>query len=216
MPHTTAAPARVCVLDGGYRREARALLYNVYRNDPTFAYLFDAQRPGFERRLRTLIREWVRQHFYLQLPAVGLLLEDRLIGVALIVPPLRRLGVADSWAWRLRMMLGAGVRCTRRFMDYQAAIATCMPSDQLHVLPLLGVQAQHQGTHYPAQLLQAVQEWCAQDTVTEGVVVDTGNEHHLAFYQSQGYAQIGEVAVGPIRQRVFLHANPTAARAASL
>jgi hypothetical protein len=70
-----------------------------------------------------LVREWVRQHFYLQLPAIGLLVDDRLIALALIVPPQRRLGVADSWAWRLRMMLGTGLRCTRRYLDYQAALA---------------------------------------------------------------------------------------------
>lgn len=46
MPETTAAPARVCLLDDGYSREARSLLYNAYRHEPTFAYIFEAQRPG--------------------------------------------------------------------------------------------------------------------------------------------------------------------------
>lgn len=62
--------------------EARSLLYNAYRHEPTFAYIFEAQRPGYERRLRVMVREWVRQHFYLQLPAIGLLVEDRLIAMA--------------------------------------------------------------------------------------------------------------------------------------
>ena len=66
MSQAPAAEARVCLLDSGYRRETRALLYTVYRDDPTFAYLLEAHRPGYERRLRTLLREWVRQHFYLQ------------------------------------------------------------------------------------------------------------------------------------------------------
>lgn len=92
MPETTAAPARVCLLDDGYSREARSLLYNAYRHEPTFAYIFEAQRPGYERRLRVMVREWVRQHFYLQLPAIGLLVEDRLIALALIVPPQRSAG----------------------------------------------------------------------------------------------------------------------------
>jgi hypothetical protein len=39
------------------------------------------------------------------LPAIGLLVNDRLIGIALIAPPQRRLGITDSWAWRLRMVL---------------------------------------------------------------------------------------------------------------
>ncbi|UTL93412.1 GNAT family N-acetyltransferase [Pseudomonas fluorescens] len=208
MLEAAAAQARICTLDDGYSREARSLLYNAYRHEPTFAYIFEAQRPGYERRLRVMVREWVRQHFYLQLPAIGLLLEDRLIAMALIVPPQRRLGVADSWAWRLRMLLGTGQRCTRRYMEYQAALASCLPSGQVHMLPLLGVHPQFRGCHYGEQLLQAVHDWCAEDPNTQGVVLDSGNEHYLAFYARQGYEEIGEVAVGPIRERVFFHPNP--------
>lgn len=202
------APAHISLLDDGYSREVRSLLYHAYRHEPTFAYLFDAQRRGYERRLRVMVREWVRQHFYLQLPAIGVLVDDRLVGAALIVPPQRRLGVADSWAWRLRMLLGAGRRCTRRYLEYQAALAACMPSQQVHVLPLLGVHPQFQGRHYGEQLLQAVHDWCADDPDTQGVILDTGNVHYLAFYERQGYQEIGQVAIGPIRERVFFHPNP--------
>ena len=57
MPETTATLARICQLDDGYSREARSLLYNAYRHEPTFAYIFEAQRPGYERRLRVMVRE---------------------------------------------------------------------------------------------------------------------------------------------------------------
>lgn len=214
MPEATTVDTRICLLDDGYSREVRSLLYHAYRHEPTFAYLFEGQRAGYERRLRVMIREWVRQHFSLQLPAVGVLVEDRLVGVALIVPPLRRLGVADSWLWRLRMILGTGLRCTRRYLDYQAALASCLPSEQVHVLPLLGVHPQFQGQLYGEQLLQAVHDWCAEDTETQGVVLDTGNAHYLAFYERQGYQEIGEIAVGPIRERVFFHPKPLSSKSA--
>ncbi len=42
MPDTHAPPATVCQLDDGFSREARSLLYNAYRHEPTFAYLFEA------------------------------------------------------------------------------------------------------------------------------------------------------------------------------
>ncbi|MDR6712927.1 GNAT superfamily N-acetyltransferase [Pseudomonas hunanensis] len=212
MPENSPAAATTCLLDAGYRREVRSLLYQAYRHEPTFAYLFEAQRPGYERRLRVMVREWVRQHFALQLPAIGVMVDDRLVGVALIVPPLRRLGVADSWLWRLRMILGTGLRCTRRYLDYQAALAGCLPSDQVHVLPLLGVHPQYQGQQYGEQLLQAVHDWCADDPGTQGVVLDTGNAHYLAFYERQGYQEIGEIALGPIRERVFFHPNPLSSK----
>ncbi|MDG9882213.1 GNAT family N-acetyltransferase [Pseudomonas sp. GD04058] len=208
MPQSTPAPAEVRLLDGGYSREARSLLYHAYRHEPTYAYLFEAERPGFEQRVRALVRERVRQHFLQDLPALGLLVEDRLIGIALISPPVRRLGVTESWAWRLRMMLSAGVRCTRRYLEYRAALLACLPGDAVHILPLLGIHPQFQGRHYGEQLLAAVHDWCAADESSRGVVLDTGNEHYLDFYRRQGYLEIGEVAVGPIREHVFFHPAP--------
>ena len=208
MSEPTASPARICQLDDGYRREARALLYEVYRDEPNFAYLLQAQRPGYERRLRAVVRERVRQHFFMQLPALGLLVDDRLVGVALIVPPQRRLGVTDSWAWRLRMVLGAGLGATRRYLAYQAALESCLPTDRVHVLPMLGIDPRLRGQQHGERLLQAVHDWCAEDPHTQGVVLDSGNEEYLAFYQRQGYEEIGEVALGPIRERVFFHPTP--------
>ncbi|MBF8778322.1 GNAT family N-acetyltransferase [Pseudomonas fulva] len=208
MPEATAAPVRICLLDKGYRRETRMLLYQAYRQEPTMAHLLERQRPGFERRLRVLVRERVRQHFYLQLPAIGLLVEDRLVGAALIVPPQRRLEVTDSWVWRLRMVLGVGTRCTRRYLDYELALAGCLATPQVHRLPLLGVDPLYQGQHHGERLLQAVHDWCAEDEGSSGVVLGTANPNYLAFCEHQGYEEIGEIVMGPIRERVFFHAAP--------
>ncbi|NWD75478.1 GNAT family N-acetyltransferase [Pseudomonas gingeri] len=208
MPEMPEVTAQIHLLDGGYSREARSLLYQSYRHEPTFAYLFEAERPGYEQRVRATVRERVKQHFLEDLPAIGLLVNDRLIGIALIAPPQRRLDITESWAWRMRMVLSTGFRCTRRYLEYQQAVLACLPSNSVHVLPLLGIHPQFQGQHYGEQLLMAVHNWCAEDTHSQGVVLDSGNPRYLAFYKRQGYEDIGEVAVGPIREHVFYHANP--------
>ncbi|AIR90943.1 GNAT family N-acetyltransferase [Pseudomonas cremoricolorata] len=204
---------QVCMLDNGFAREVRALLFEAYRREPAYGFLFDAQRGGYERRLRVVIREWVRQHFNFKLPAIGLLVDDRLVAVALIVPPQRRLGVADSWGWRLRMMIRAGLRSTRRYLDYQAALSSWLPTEQVHVLPLLGIHPEFQGEHYADRLLQEVHDWCAEDPYTEGVVLNTSNPHAVAFLQRQGYEALGEVTIGPVIEQVFFHSAPTSSRA---
>ena len=209
---TTPSATQVCMLDSGFAREVRALLFQAYAPEPTYTYLFDAKRAGYERRLRVVIKEWVRQHFNFNLPAIGLLEQDRLVAVALIVPPQRRLGVADSWAWRLRMILGAGLRSTRRYLDYQGALSTWLPTDQVHVLPLLGIHPHFQGEQYANKLLQVVHDWCAEDTSTEGVVLNTSNPHAMLFLQGQGYQMLGEVAVGPVSEQVFFHPAPTSSQ----
>ncbi len=208
MSDTPTAVAEVRLLDGGYSREARSLLYHSYRHEPSFAYLFESERPGYEQRVRATVRELVKQHFFQELPALGLFVDDRLVGIALIAPPLRRLGITESWAWRLRMVLRTGLRCTQRYLEYYNAVLACLPSDSVHVLPLLGIHPQFQGQHFGEQLLGAVHQWCAVDETSLGVVLDTGNIRYLDFYKRQGYEEIGEVAVGPIREHVFFHANP--------
>ncbi|MOA63063.1 hypothetical protein D3C78_1886600 [compost metagenome] len=46
------------------------------------------------------------------------------------------------------------------------------------------------------------------DESSQGVILDTGNPRYLDFYKRQGYEEIGEVAIGPIREHVFFHPNP--------
>lgn len=212
MPNSLA---EVRMLDGGYAREARSLLYHAYRHDPTFAYLFEAERPGYDQRVRATVRELVQQHFAEDLPAIGLLIDDRLIGMALIAPPQRRMDITESWGWRMRMLLTTGFRCTKRYLAYHDAVIACLPLGSFHVLPLLGVHPEYQGQHFGEQLLEALHNWCAQETNSQGVVLDTGNAHYLDFYKRQGYEELGEVAIGPIIEHVFFHPNPQAAIKAS-
>jgi len=212
MPNSLA---EVRLLDGGYAREARSLLYHAYRHDPTFAYLFEADRPGYDQRVRATVRELVQQHFAEDLPAIGLLIDDRLIGMALIAPPQRRMDITESWVWRMRMLLSTGFRCTKRYLEYHEAVITSLPPGPYHVLPLLGVHPQYQGQQLGEQLLEALHNWCAEDASSQGVVLDTGNPHYLAFYQRQGYEEIGQVAIGPIVEHVFFHPNPQLAVNAS-
>jgi GNAT superfamily N-acetyltransferase len=208
MPHSSSVTAEIRQLDSGYSREARSLLYHAYRQEPSFGYLFESGRSGYEHRVRATIRELVKQHFLQDMPALGLFVEDRLVGVALIAPPQRRLGITESWAWRLRMVMSTGLRCTQRYLDYYHSVLACLPSEAVHVLPLMGVHPDFQGQHFGEQLLQALHDWCAVDEHSQGIVLDTGNGHYLEFYKRHGYEEIGEVAVGPIREHVFFHPNP--------
>ncbi|GAB6387728.1 GNAT family N-acetyltransferase [Stutzerimonas marianensis] len=201
-------PADVRMLDSGYAREARSLLYHAYRHEPTFAYLFESDRPGYEHRVRATVRELVNQHLTQEQPALGLLLDDRLIAVALIAPPQRRLDVTESWVWRMRMLLTAGFRCTRRYLDYHATVLGCLPPGTYHLLPLMAVHPQFQGQHYGEQLLEALHNWCAQDSTSHGLMIDTGNPRYLRFYERQGYQNVGQVAIGPVVEHVFFHPAP--------
>jgi len=202
------APAEVRLIDGGYFRESCSLLYQAYRHAPTFAYLFESDRPGYEQRVRATVRELLLRHFADTLPALGLMLGDRLLGVALISPPRRRLEITESWSWRMRMLLTAGFRCTRRYLDYHEAVIACLPPGTYHMLPLLGVRPEFQGMQYGEQLLAALHDWCAGDVVSQGIVLDTADPQQLDFLLGQGYREIGLVELGPLREHVLVHPSP--------
>jgi GNAT superfamily N-acetyltransferase len=192
MPGNATADIRL--LDSGYSREIRALLFQAYRTDSTFAWVFEADREGYEQRVLATVRQRVKQHFLQDLPAIGLLLEERLVGVALIAPPQRRLGVTESWYWQMRMVMDTGLDCTRRYLQYHEAVMACVPTDAVHVLPMLGLHSDFQGAHFAGQLLAAVHDWCAEDEHSDGVVLD--------------YTQLGEIEVGPVLEHVFFHPSP--------
>lgn len=205
MPETHA---EVRMLGDSYTREMRSLLYHAYRHEPTFAYLLESDRPGFDQRVRATIRELTYQHMLEQLPVLGLVIDERLVAVALIAPPQRRLGITESWAWRMRMLLTTGLRCTKRYLEYHDAVLGCLPPGPYHVLPLIGVHPEFQGKHLGEQLLEALHAWCAEDGGSQGLVLDTGNARYLDFYRRHGYEEVGEVALGPIREHVLFHPNP--------
>ena len=47
MTQASNATCQIQLLDSGYSKEARALLYQAYRQEPTFQYLFEASRPAW-------------------------------------------------------------------------------------------------------------------------------------------------------------------------
>jgi len=205
----TPALADVRLLDGGYARETRALLYASCEGDAVFNYMFEDSRPDYEERIKSAVRGLVNQHFLQDLPALGLFVEDRLLGVALITPPNRRLDITESWAWRLRMLASTGLECTRRYLDYHEAVITSLPSATVHVLPLLGF-AEDADEAQVAQLLVAVHDWCAEDEHSDGVALDTANPRHVQFLERQGYTQVGEIFLDEAVGRVLFHPAPAA------
>jgi len=204
-PNTSS---QICMLSADYQTQVRSLLYQAYRLEPTFAWLFEAERIGYEQRVRATLRELVQAHFAEGLPAIGLFANERLVGAALIAPSGQRLDITQRWSWRLRMLLTSGFRCTKRYLTYHQAILNCLPSGQYHLLPLIGIHPDFRGKRFGEQLLNALHHWCAENQSSQGLVLDTGNAKYLNFYTNLGYQKISEVRLGSLQEYVFFHPNP--------
>lgn len=200
---TEETKARVVRLEPGAFTEAKAILYRAYKHEPTFKYLFDASRPGYDQRIRATIRELINLHFSNQQDVIGLALDNHLIAVALVGSPDIRLTLSRQWNWRLRMMLTAGMDCTWRYINYHKQIHECLPKGEHHELPLLGVDSKYRNSGYGKQLMLAIEDICKENPRSGGIALDTGNTRYLKFYQSIGYKTLGTVKLGELVENVL-------------
>jgi len=200
---TDETVARVVRLESGAFTEAKAILYHAYKHEPTFKYLFESGRPGYDQRVRATIRELLNLHFSSHQDVIGLALDNHLIAVALIGSPNIRLSLTTQLNWRMRMMLTAGMDCTWRYIDYHKQIHKCLPADLHHELPLLGVDTKYRNMGYGKQLMFAIESICAENPRSTGIALDTGNARDLDFYKRLGYETVGSINFGEMTESVL-------------
>lgn len=194
---------KIVRLDPAATNEAKAILYHAYRDEPTFKYLFDSSRAGYDQRVRATIRELIDLHFAHRQDVIGLSVDNRLVGIALVGSPTVRLNLAEQFNWRIRMMLTAGLSSTRRYIDYHMQVNAILPGSEHHELPLMGIDAAHQKHGYGRLLLNAVEKLCSENPRSCGIGLDTGNARYLKFYESLGYETVGEVKLGDFTETVL-------------
>lgn len=199
---TSSEPA-IVRLDTSARNEAISILVSAYRNEPTFQYLFDHRRPGYEQRVRATVRELIDLYFELDQDAIGVMADDTLVAVAFIGEPELRLNLAEQISWRIRMVLTAGFACTRRYLDYHEKIKEMLPQPLAHQLPLMGVNPKYQNKGYGRMLLSTVEKLCAENPRGSGLVLDTGNSRYLPFYESEGFRSLGTIRLGDFEDHIL-------------
>ncbi|MBY6032270.1 GNAT family N-acetyltransferase [Marinobacter daepoensis] len=190
-------------LDETARNEAQSVLFHAYREDPTFQYLFDHRKPGYNQRVRATIRELIDLYLELNQEAVGVMIDDTLVAVAFLGEPELRINLADQFGWRVRMVLTAGFSSTRRYLEYHQKIRELLPQRQAHQLPLMGVNPKYQHKGYGRMILQAVERLCEDNPRGHGLVLDTGNSRYLPFYQSEGFRSLGKIRLGDFEDHVL-------------
>ena len=203
-------------LDETARNEARSILFHAYRNEPTFQYLFDHRRPGYDQRVRATIRELIDLYFELEQDAIGVMVDDTLVAVAFIGDPELRMNLADQISWRIRMVLTTGFASTRRYLDYHEKIRDMLPQPLAHQLPMMGVNPKYQNRGYGRLLLKTIEKLCAENPRGSGLVLDTGNNRYLPFYESEGFRSLGKIQLGDFEDHVlFREVHPETKTATS-
>ncbi|WP_426417801.1 hypothetical protein [Aestuariirhabdus sp. LZHN29] len=196
---------RIIELDDSWKRETRSLLFHAYRDCPIYQRLFSSEVDGFAQRLRSGIREMCSIYFDSDDPVLGLLVNERLAGVAVLYSPNPK-PLADIFSWRWKMFLTAGFGCTERLSEYQGRVASHLRN--CYQIPLIGISTEQRHIGLGKLLLDEIHRRVENDPEARGVVIDTANPAFLDYYLAQGYQVIDTLAVDDLEEKVLLRANP--------
>lgn len=190
-------------LTSRYLSAAASLLYQSYYDDPLFMEIFNADRSGYDKRLRAAIAEEVKVFWQSKDHVVGLFGGDQLLGVACVVSPDFGMSVGRFWHWRLKMLFTAGFMSTKQMIEKEEKVRATIPHERYHMLAFLAIHPNHQQHGLGNQLIQAVDDLVEQDPSSAGVGVYVTLKKYLEFFDHYDYDYIADVSVGYVKGQLM-------------
>lgn len=188
---------------------AGSILYQAYHDDPLFVDIFQAEKEGYESRLRSAIREELNAFWLSRQPMIGLFEGERLLAVACLISPNTAFGPGRFWHWRLKMLLTAGFFGTRQMVEKEQKVRDHMPAETFHMLSFIGVHPDHQHRGLGHILMSAIDSVMLEEPASEGVGVFVTLPKCLSFFEDGDYQQIEDLEVGHITGQIMFRKRPT-------
>lgn len=192
--------------DKGDAGELKSLLLHIYEDEPTFQYLFNAEKSGYTQRVRATIREAVSSYFNDGHEVMALYYQGSLVGCAFIGTSDEELDITHSPLWYAKMVLTAGFNATDRYIKYQQTLVTSMPQHPSLVIPLLGVHPKYRHSGLGHYLMSSVMEFCDKYHSLPGVGVEVANPDYVSFCEGFGFEVMNRVNLGDTQTTVLYRA----------
>ena len=186
---------------------AASILYNAYVDDPLFLEIFQAEKEGYESRLRSAIREELNAFWVAEQPMIGLFDDERLIAVACLTAPDAAFGAGRYWHWRLRMLLTAGLFGTKQMLEKEEKVRTLVPAENFHMLSFIAVHPDYQDHGLGHILLGAIDSVVEEDAKSAGVAVFVTIEKHKSFFGDDRYSVVGDLSLSHVKGSVMFRAK---------
>ena len=186
---------------------AASILYNAYVDDPLFLEIFQAEKEGYESRLRSAIREELNAFWVAEQPMIGLFDAERLIAVACLTAPDAAFGAGRYWHWRLRMLLTAGLFGTKQMLEKEEKVRTLVPAEDFHMLSFIAVHPDYQDHGLGHILLGAIDSVVEEDAKSAGVAVFVTIEKHKSFFGDDRYSVVGDLSLSHVKGSVMFRAK---------
>ena len=177
---------------------AASLLYVSYHEDPIFKEIFQGNKPDYDHRLRSAIREELTAFWQTKQPMIGLFAGSHLLGVACLIEPQTGLEPDRFWHWRLKMMLHAGYLSTKNMIDKEKRVAAAIPNRHYHLLTFIAVHPDHQHHGLGHYLIKAVDTLVDEDELSEGVAVFVTAEKNKPLFNGDNYKELEDIGIGKV------------------
>jgi GNAT superfamily N-acetyltransferase len=205
MPLTDLNDIRVVKLGSENIAQAQSLLCDAYQDNEFTRYMFNADKRGYKQRLRGFIHEELLLHFSLSNISVGLILKERLVGVAMVSCADFPLSMATNWRWRLGMYSVTGIRCTERLRRYYRSVQASLQDKKHYWISLMGLHHDVQHHGFGHALVEAVHEECEKRAEYCGISVDSIDAQYKHFFKSLGYQKEAFFEIGGMTMDVLFH-----------
>jgi N-acetylglutamate synthase-like GNAT family acetyltransferase len=186
---------------------AASILYNAYVDDPLFLEIFQAEKEGYESRLRSAIREELNAFWVAEQPMIGLFDAERLIAVACLTAPDAAFGAGRYWHWRLRMLLTAGLFGTKQMLEKEEKVRTLVPAENFHMLSFIAVHPDYQEHGLGHILLGAIDSVVEEDAKSAGSAVFVTIDKHKSFFGDDKYSVVGDLSLSHVNGSVMFRAK---------
>lgn len=199
---------RAVFLTADNLKVAASILYNAYHDDPLFMDIFQAEKEGYEGRLRSAIREELDAFWDAGQPMIGLFEDSRLLAVTCLTKPGSSFSSGRFWHWRLKMLLTAGYFSTRAMVEKEEKIRSAMPAEHYHMVSFIAVHPDHQHHGLGHLLMGAIDSIVNEDSSSEGVGVFVSLPKYLKFFRSGFYQQISVITVSDVTGEILFKPKP--------
>lgn len=187
--------------------QAQSLLCDAYKDNKFTRYIFNANRRGYEQRLRGFIHEELLLHFSLSNISIALALDNRLIGVAMVSRADIPLSMTTNWRWRMGMYSVVGVLYTERLRSYYKTVQESLKDKKHYWISLMGLHHDFQHHGYGHALIEAVHEECEKEPNYSGISVDSIDAQYKHFFKSLGYQKEAQFEIADMTMDVLFHAR---------
>jgi ribosomal protein S18 acetylase RimI-like enzyme len=183
------------------------LLALAFDNGSGLSQICKAKGKELRRRLHLLFRSRIAMQVAANQPMLGVINDERVIGVAVFQEPGSNFTVWEQIPCLLQVIFGISPLVAWRIWRNLIILERYHPSEPHYYLTPLGVHPDFQGKGYARTLLEALHARSEAHPLSTGVYLDTGNPRIVSFYERFGYHTTAQLKINNMETFMMFRPN---------